>query len=138
MEKGYERNIMVVMEWLSTIPSWRYFPSKGMFKMTSRERTAYPRFKPVMTDRDLYDLYTPTEDDLQFLKQATRQEPVLRLNVLLLLKTFQALGYFPDLSDIPEAIIDHVRLALKIPQAIAPAYNRPKPCTAIMRLSVFI
>ncbi len=94
--------------------------------MTSRERTAYPRFKPVMTDRDLYDLYTPTEDDLQFLKQATRQEPVLRLNVLLLLKTFQALGYFPDLSDIPEAIIDHVRLALKIPQAIAPAYELAK------------
>lgn len=94
--------------------------------MTSRERTAYPRFKPVMTDRDLYDLYTPTEDDLQFLKQATRQEPVLRLNVLLLLKTFQALGYFPDLSDIPEAIIDHVRLALKIPQAIAPTYESAK------------
>jgi len=62
--------------------------------MASRERTAYPRFKPVIADRDLYNLYTPTDDDLQFLKQATTQEPVLRLNVMLLLKTFQSLATF--------------------------------------------
>jgi hypothetical protein len=50
---------------------------KAHSNMTSRERTAYPRFKPVVTDRDLYDLYTPTEDELQFIKPATTQEPVL-------------------------------------------------------------
>ena len=90
--------------------------------MASRERTAYPRFKPVIADRDLYNLYTPTDDDLQFLKQATTQEPVLRLNVMLLLKTFQSLGYFPDLDDIPNAIIQHIRMTLKIPQDVTPGY----------------
>jgi len=90
--------------------------------MASRERTAYPRFKPVIADRDLYNLYTPTDDDLQFLKQATTQEPGLRLNVMLLLKTFQSLGYFPDLDDIPDAIVQHIRMTLKIPQDVTPGY----------------
>ncbi len=94
--------------------------------MTSRERTAYPRFKPLISDRDLYDLYTPTEDDLQFLKRATTQEPTLRLNVMLLLKTFQSLGYFPELDDIPATIVQHIRIALKIPPAVIPGYTTDK------------
>jgi TnpA family transposase len=91
--------------------------------MTACERTAYPRFKPVITDRDLDDLYTPTEDDRRFLEQATTQEPALRLNVMLLLKCFQALGYFPELDAIPAAIVQHIRLALKIPSEVMPGYT---------------
>lgn len=94
--------------------------------MTARERTAYPRFNPLIAERDLDDLYTPSEDDLQFLTRATTQEPVLRLNVMLLLKTFQSLGYFPDLDSIPAEIVKHLRIVLKIPQEVTPGYSSEK------------
>ena len=94
--------------------------------MASRERTAYPRFKPVIADHDLYALYTPTEEELQFLQRATTQEPVLCLNVMLLLKTFQSLGYFPELRAIPAEIVQHIRITLKIPQEVAPGYQTNK------------
>ncbi len=94
--------------------------------MASRERTAYPRFKGIIPDRDLQDLFTPTQEELQFLKTATTQEPRLRLNVMLLLKTFQFLGYFPLLQHIPAGIIQHVRAALKIPSETGPGYESEK------------
>lgn len=94
--------------------------------MTARERTAYPRFQPVITDHDLYHLYTPTAEEVQFIQRATRGNSVLRLNAMLLLKTFQSLGYFPDLRDIPAEIVQHIRIALKIPPDILPGYDTDK------------
>ena len=40
--------------------------------MASIERTAYPRFTPAPSSKDLLTLYTPTEDEVQFTHQATR------------------------------------------------------------------
>jgi hypothetical protein len=94
--------------------------------MTARERTAYPRFNPMITERDLENLYTPNVDELQFLKDVTTNEPVLRLNVMLLLKTFQSLGYFPDLNEIPKEIIQHVRIALQLPPETLLGYTSAK------------
>jgi len=94
--------------------------------MTARERTAYPRFKSPIAERDLEDFYTPRVEDLQFLKETITHAPVLRLNMMLLLKTFQSLGYFPDLNEIPVQIVQHIRIALKLPPETWPGYISDK------------
>jgi hypothetical protein len=36
-----------------------------------------------------------------------------RLHLLIMLKTFQRLGYFPDVEEAPEKLVRHLRSALK-------------------------
>ncbi|MCP4966884.1 MAG: Tn3 family transposase [bacterium] len=75
--------------------------------MASIERTAYPRFKKVVSDRELVDAFTPTADEISWAAEATRNEGSL-LTLVVLLKAFQRLGYFPTLSDVPSAVVAHV------------------------------
>lgn len=81
--------------------------------MASIERTAYPRFKRSPSVRELEALYTPTDDELNFARIIARK-PQPRFGLLLLLKAFQRLGYFPAVNDIPAAIVQHVRVASAI------------------------
>jgi hypothetical protein len=62
--------------------------------LSSIHETAYPRFKPELTQRELEDVYTPSDDDYKFVRRHARTEPA-RLYFVLLLKTVQKLGYFP-------------------------------------------
>ena len=59
--------------------------------MSSIHETAYPRFKPEITPRELADVYTPTPEEQAF---ARRQGRTLRgrLAILVLVKTAQRLG----------------------------------------------
>ena len=93
--------------------------------MASIERTAYPRFTPSPSRKDLLTLYTPTEDEGQFTQQATRS-PGHQLTCLVLLKTFQRLGYFPRLSDVPETIVQHLRSVLRCGEAVAVGFPEPR------------
>ena len=77
--------------------------------MASIERTAYPRFKQNPLTHELDVLYTPTQDELDFANGMVRKEQH-RFSILLLLKTFQRLGYFPTLENIPPTIVQHVRI----------------------------
>ena len=54
--------------------------------MTSIHETAYPRFKQELTSRDLHDIYTPTAEELKFVKGITRRAPA-KLYLIILLKT---------------------------------------------------
>ena len=75
--------------------------------MTTRERTAYPRFKQAVTQEELAEYYTPTLSELAFVRLNARGNlPQLRLT--LYLKCFQKLGYLPRLTAIPEVIVIHV------------------------------
>lgn len=76
--------------------------------------TAYPRFKSHPTDAELQRFYTPTESERLFFEQATRSRST-RLGFVLLLKTFQRLGYFVASSEVPEAIVEHIAAALAEP-----------------------
>ena len=67
--------------------------------MASIERTAYPRFKRNPLAKELDALYTPTDDELSFARALARKAQS-RFGLLLLLKSFQRLGYFPALEDI--------------------------------------
>lgn len=90
--------------------------------MASIERTAYPRFKRSLTSQHLHALYTPTDDELTF-AQKTARSPTSQLSLLVLLKSFQQLGYFPKISEVPTAIISHIRNCLSLIPAIEPGYE---------------
>jgi TnpA family transposase len=92
--------------------------------VASIERTAYPRFKRHYTPNELGEIYTPTRIEIAFaLKVTTGEEN--HFNLLVLLKVFQKLGYFPQIGDIPVAIINHVRAALHLREDMGLNYQYP-------------
>ena len=72
--------------------------------MPSASDTAYPRFKINPSAKELNELYTPTVYELAFARERARQ-PLQRAGLLLLLKTFQRLGYFALCAEIPAPIL---------------------------------
>jgi Domain of unknown function (DUF4158) len=90
--------------------------------MASIERTAYPRFKRNPLAKELDALYTPKEDELHFANTMSRKEPT-RFCILLLLKAFQRLGYFPDVEIIPSDIVQHIRTTSGISSEVSPVYS---------------
>ena len=78
--------------------------------MTAVHETAYPRMRSALTDTELQDLYTPTPDDLTFIERATKS-PVAAFGGLLLLKTFQRLGYFLSFDEVPPRLLRHLATA---------------------------
>ena len=61
--------------------------------MTAIERTAYPRFKRVLSAKDLEEVYTPTPQE-RFLALRSTKGTVAEVGFLVLLKTYQRLGRF--------------------------------------------
>jgi hypothetical protein len=66
--------------------------------------TAYPLLKASPSARELQEIFTPNLFELKFAEEHT-QELTPRVGLLLLLKTFQRLGYFVKLVDAPPSII---------------------------------
>lgn len=75
--------------------------------MTAMKDTAYPRFKPDPNAKDLEEAYTPTPEEIAFVRSVTDQ-PRLRVAVMLHLKAFQKMGRFVTLDEVPERIVRHV------------------------------
>lgn len=93
--------------------------------MASIERTAYPRFKRSPTPQHLHALYTPTAEEMAFAQKTTRSL-TSQLSLLVLLKSFQQLGYFPKIGDVPAAVVDHLRNCLSLIPAIEPGYEETR------------
>ena len=85
--------------------------------MTAIERTAYPQFTTRPTLKTLTELYTPTPAEVQFARFHARN-PTNTLTLTVLLKSFQRLGYFPALADIPSAVVEHVKAYLNVGKRI--------------------
>ena len=75
--------------------------------MASIERTAYPRFRRLVTARDLASM-SPTEDELAWARTHARSDERL-LTLGLSLTCFQQLGYFPRSGEVPGKVVEHVR-----------------------------
>lgn len=75
--------------------------------MSSLHETAYPRFKPELTDRELKEVYSPTRAEITFAQRQARQVSA-RLGLLVQLKTVQRLGYFVFIGDVPDVIVRHI------------------------------
>lgn len=86
--------------------------------MTTIERTAYPRFKTVLTNRELQEIYTPTQEEITF-ANTTARGPQQCLALTVLLKSFQRLGYFPAIEEVPVGIVHHIRAWLQLPDDIS-------------------
>lgn len=77
------------------------------------ERTAYPRFRRNPIHRELVTSYSLSDSEAVFVhKNATKAPLALALGVML--KSFQRLHHFAPIADVPEAIVRHVRLQLKL------------------------
>ncbi len=81
--------------------------------MTAIERTAYPRFRRIYTPEELVAIYTPTPAEIAFATATARGESSV-LSLLVLLKAFQRLGYFPRPEAVPAAVVGHLRSCLGV------------------------
>jgi len=75
--------------------------------MSGIRDTAYPQMKSAPSARELADVYTPNFLELVWAEKRTR-ESAPRVGLLALLKTFQRLGYFVSLPEVPRPILEHV------------------------------
>ncbi|WP_052567812.1 DUF4158 domain-containing protein [Ktedonobacter racemifer] len=75
--------------------------------MTAIERTAYPRFKQILSAKDFAEIYTPTPGERLVAHRSTKGR-VAEVGFLVLLKTYQRLGCFVPLSEVPSSIIEHI------------------------------
>jgi hypothetical protein len=72
--------------------------------------TAYPRLKPNPTAKELENIFTPSPEERQFAWDRTADHGHT-LRLLVWLKVFQRLGYFPYADEISSRIFDaHRRL----------------------------
>ncbi|MFE4424718.1 DUF4158 domain-containing protein [Streptomyces sp. NPDC056817] len=93
--------------------------------MTSIERTAYPRFKRLITAHELHLFFSPTRDEGAWASEATDCDEHL-LALLLMLKSYQRMGCFPRLEDVPEMVVDFVRRAVELREGTLPLYRAVK------------
>jgi TnpA family transposase len=93
--------------------------------MASIERTAYPRFRHTPHARELAEYFTPTEDEIAFGQELVRRDTHF-FAIMLLLKCAQYLGYFPALAEVPPAIVNHVRICLRLPMHLIPTTDQPR------------
>lgn len=82
--------------------------------MASIERTAYPRFPRTLTLKDLQASFSPRPEEAEWAQNFSRS-PDRRLALLVLLKCFQFLRYFPALEAIPADVVEHVSAMLAMP-----------------------
>lgn len=85
--------------------------------MTLIDRTAYPRFKQYPSRLELAELYTPTPEEIKFVKSRVRSHESL-ICFMVMLKSFQRLGYFTQPEYVPATIIKHLRSSLKIGEGV--------------------
>jgi hypothetical protein len=97
---------MVAYSW--AVSCWLVASGEEGSPVTSIERTAYPRFKGTVTARELHESFTPGLGEIDWARELTRS-PEHLLALVVLLKSFQRLGYFPNLYEVPIVVVEHVR-----------------------------
>jgi hypothetical protein len=93
--------------------------------VTSIERTAYPRFKRLITAHELHLFFSPTRDEVAWASEVTDCDEHL-LALLLMLKSYQRMGCAPRLEDVPGMVVDFLRRAVELPEDMLPLYQAVK------------
>jgi len=75
--------------------------------MAAIYETAYPILGDSFEEKELWELFTPSDEEIAFVKKQ-KIDVANHLRVLTLLKVFQHLGYFPMWSAIPKEITTHL------------------------------
>jgi Domain of unknown function (DUF4158) len=71
--------------------------------------TAYPGLKSSVSEKELNEIYPPTADEFDLVHSLTHST-AMRIGFLVLLKTFQRLGYFIPVHKVPRPIAEHISL----------------------------
>ncbi|MEU8620476.1 DUF4158 domain-containing protein [Streptomyces sp. NPDC048623] len=96
----------------------------GVWAVTSIERTAYPRFKRLITAHELHLFFAPSRDEVEWATARTDCDGHL-LSLLLALKSYQRMGCFPKMEEIPDPVVEFVRRVVDLPDDVVPtAANR--------------
>jgi hypothetical protein len=86
--------------------------------LASIDRTAYPRFKRVISARELAESFTPAPGEVEWARGRTQNDQHF-LALVVRLKCYQRLGYFPKLAEVPVMVVDHVRGKLELARDVA-------------------
>jgi Domain of unknown function (DUF4158) len=86
--------------------------------MTAIARTAYPSFKQRPMAKELAEVYTPTSEEIEFVRSRVKTQNGL-LRLMTMLKSFQRLGYFPRPEDVPPVVIAHLQSCLKLHSSVS-------------------
>ncbi|MFF5143071.1 DUF4158 domain-containing protein [Streptomyces sp. NPDC013157] len=89
--------------------------------MTSIERTAYPRFKRLITAGELHVFFTPSEEERAWIEEVTDSDEH-QLALLVALKSYQRMGCFPKAHDVPDQVVEFVRRAVELPESTLSVY----------------
>jgi TnpA family transposase len=89
--------------------------------MTSIERTAYPRFKRLITARELHLFFSPGQEESEWAARQTNSGEH-QLALLLMLNSYQRMGRFPKQEEIPDIVVDFVRRAAGLPEGTLLVY----------------
>ncbi|MFH9250972.1 DUF4158 domain-containing protein [Streptomyces lydicus] len=79
----------------------------------------------LITAHELHLFFSPTRDELQWAADRTDSDEHLPA-LLLTLKSYQRMGCFPKVEDIPEAVAEFVRRAVELPEGTLPVYRAAK------------
>lgn len=90
--------------------------------MASVERTAYPRFRRLISARELHVFYTPAAEEIAWARENASSDEHL-LGLVIQFKMFSRLGYFPPLDQMPAEVTGHIRRGLRLPEATRPVYT---------------
>ena len=103
---------------------FRLIYTKGEF-MSTIERTAYPRYsnRRKMKSSELDEFYTLNSSEVSLMNKYARGDKY-RFNFAIQLKTFQNLGYFIALDELPDEIINHIRKTTKFHYRQSYGYER--------------
>lgn len=85
--------------------------------MASIDRTAYPRFTRAVSVRELAEVFTPSAGEVEWARGKTQDDQHF-LALLVWLKAYQRLGYFPKLADVPATVAEHIRGAVGLPEGL--------------------
>lgn len=96
--------------------------------MTSVDRTAYPRFGRVVSGRELTEAFTPTDAEVEWARGRTQDLQHL-LALIVWLKSYQRLGYFPKVEDVPPVVVRHVRGVLGLAEDVELERARIRPAS---------
>jgi hypothetical protein len=72
----------------------------------------------MVSGRELVEAFSPTADEVAWARGKTQNDQHL-LALVVRLKSYQRLGYFPKLTDVPAVVVDQVRSVLGLPDEVA-------------------
>jgi hypothetical protein len=71
------------------------------------DRTAYPRLPSTVSVRELAEVFTPRAEEVTW-ACAKVPGPGSRLALLVMLKCYQRLGYFPQINGVPLEVVEYL------------------------------